>query len=85
MKDFWFIVFIFFLNLPFGYWRAKVRKFSLSWVLAIHVPVLIIIGSRFAFHIPYKFITLPLNVGAFFIAQYLGGKYYLIKSGKENV
>jgi hypothetical protein len=27
------------VNLPFGYWRANVKKFSLHWILAIHIPV----------------------------------------------
>jgi len=74
MRNFWFTVFIFFLNLPFGFWRFKVRKFSFSWVLAIHLPVLIIIGGRFLFNIPYQMSVLPINVGAFFLGQYLGGK-----------
>ncbi len=82
MKDFYFILFILVLNLPFGAWRYRARKFSLSWILAIHVPVLIIIGGRFAFHIPYQLITLPLNVGAFFVGQFLGGK---IRTGKSPV
>ena len=34
------------LNLPFGYWRAGARKFSLRWFLAVHVPVPLVIGLR---------------------------------------
>ena len=74
MKDLLFIIFIFFLNIPFGYWRAHVKKFSFSWVLAIHVPVLIIIAGRIALHIPYNLIILPFNIGSFFLGQFFGGK-----------
>jgi hypothetical protein len=80
MRNIWFVVFILLLNVPFGYWRQRVRKFGLSWVLAIHLPVLIIIASRVLFHMPYQLITLPFNVGAFFLGQLLGGK---IRFGKE--
>ena len=79
MRDLMFILFIFLLNIPFGYWRKGVRKFSFSWVLAIHVPVLIIIAGRLMFHMPYHLVTLPLNIGAFFLGQYLGGKLKPLK------
>jgi hypothetical protein len=74
MKNFWFTVFIFLLNVPFGYWRYRVKKFSFQWILAIHLPVLIIITGRLIFHTPYSWISLPFNVGAFFLGQFLGGK-----------
>lgn len=74
MKIFWFSIFIFILNLPFGYWRQRVRKFSFYWVLSIHVPVLIIIAARLLLHIPYQWVSLPFSVGAFFLGQYVGGK-----------
>jgi len=36
----WTIAFVvFLLNLPFGYWRQNVRKFSFQWFLAVHLPV----------------------------------------------
>ena len=37
---------VFAFNIPFGYWRANVRKFSFQWVLAIHIPVPFIIALR---------------------------------------
>lgn len=29
----------FLVNVPFGYWRAGVRKFSPAWFVAIHAAV----------------------------------------------
>jgi len=62
------------LNLPFGYWRAGVRKLSVSWFVAVHVPVLLAIGLRFASGMGFQWRTLPLYVAAFFGGQWLGGK-----------
>lgn len=70
------IVFIF--NIPFGYWRANVRKFSLQWALSIHVPVPFIIALRFLSGIGFAFITYPILVSAFFTGQFAGGKLYQI-------
>jgi hypothetical protein len=73
MNIFLFSGFIFIGNLAFGWWRCGVRKFSLAWISAIHIPVLIIIGTRLALHMPYKLATIPLTVTAFFLGQYGGG------------
>ena len=27
------------INLPFGFWRAGVRKFTPPWIVAVHGPV----------------------------------------------
>jgi hypothetical protein len=64
---------IFLGNLFFGWWRYGVRKFSLSWIFSIHIPVIIIIASRLAIHMPYNLSTIPLTVTAFFLGQYGGG------------
>ncbi len=65
---------VFILNLPFGYWRANVNKFSLQWILAIHLPVPFIIALRLLSGIGFQFITYPILVGAFFGGQ-VAGKY----------
>ncbi len=64
------------LNLPFGYWRAHVKKFSLQWVLAVHIPVPIVVILRVYSGIGFEFITYPVIVAAFFLGQYLGKKIY---------
>jgi len=73
----------FFLNLPFGYWRGSVRKFSLQWFLAIHIPVPFVILFRFLFHLGFQLYTYPVMVGSFFLGQWIGSfahkKAFLLK------
>jgi hypothetical protein len=73
----------FFLNLPFGYWRANVRKFSLQWVLAIHIPVILVIFGRIFSGLGFAFITYPVLIGSFFLGQFLGGKIHRFILKKE--
>lgn len=63
---------VFVLNIPFGYWRESVRKFSASWVLAIHLPVPLVVLMRIYAGIGFVWYTYPLLVGAFFLGQYIG-------------
>jgi len=67
-------IFVFLLNLPFGYWRANVKKYGLQWILAIHIPVPFIIAARIFSDIGFELYTYPILVGAFFIGQ-IAGKY----------
>ena len=62
------------VNIPFGFWRAGVRKFSPAWFLAVHLPVPIAIGLRFASGLGFRWATLPRFVAAFFGGQWLGAK-----------
>lgn len=62
------------LNLPFGYWRAGLQKFSPQWFVAVHAPVPLAIGLRFAVGLGFRLVTLPLCVAAFFEGQFLGGR-----------
>jgi hypothetical protein len=62
------------LNVPFGFWRAGVRKFSLPWILAVHAPVPLVVGLRLAAGLGWRLSTFPVLVGAFFTGQFLGGK-----------
>lgn len=63
-------------NLPFGYWRANVKKFSLQWVLAVHLPVPFVIALRLLSGLGFQFITYPVLVGAFFGGQILGRYFF---------
>ena len=63
------------LNLPFGYWRANVKKFSLQWVLAIHLPVPLVIAVRLMSGLGFQLITYPILIGAFLGGQ-LAGRYF---------
>jgi len=66
---------IFLLNLPFGYWRGGVRKFSPPWFLAVHVPVPLAIGLRYAAGMGFRLATLPVYVAAFFGGQAAGARW----------
>ena len=63
---------VFLLNIPFGYWRANVRKFSLQWILAIHIPVPVIIALRIFSGLGFAWYTYVFMVGGFFFGQRSG-------------
>ena len=65
---------VFFLNLPFGYWRVRVRRYSAQWILAIHLPVPIVIACRMVSGLGWHLATFPVMIGAFVLGQFLGGK-----------
>jgi len=66
------------LNLPFGFWRAGVEKFSVPWFLAVHIPVLFIIGIRFISGLGWQLMTFPFIIGSYFVGQFFGGKFLLL-------
>jgi len=71
----WFATgFVFLINLPFGLWRARSKRFSRPWFLAVHVPVILAIGFRILMGIRFMLGTVPLFVGAFFLGQSVGGR-----------
>jgi hypothetical protein len=63
---------VFLLNVPFGYWRASVPKFSWRWILAIHLPVPLVIGLRIVSGLGWELLSFPVLVGAFFLGQFCG-------------
>ena len=64
---------VFLINLPFGFWRARTQRFSGPWFLAVHIPVILLVGTRVIAGIRFILTSLPLFVGAFFLGQSLGG------------
>ena len=60
------------LNIPFGYWRANVKKFSLQWILSVHIPVPFIIVLRIFSDIGFTWYSYVFLVSAFFIGQKVG-------------
>jgi TctA family transporter len=66
---------VFMLNLPFGYWRARVRRYSTQWLLAIHLPVPMVIICRLFSGLGWHLATFPVMIGAFFLGQFLGGRF----------
>jgi hypothetical protein len=65
---------VFVVNLPFGFWRAGVRKLSLPWFLAVHAPVPVVVLLRLASGLGFQLATFPVLVGAFFAGQFTGGR-----------
>lgn len=60
------------LNIPFGYWRANVKKFSVQWFLAIHLPVPYVAYLRQHTEFAGTGLTLLCFLVAYFTGQYLG-------------
>jgi len=69
-------IIVFFINIPFGYWRANTRRFSLQWVLSIHLVVPIVIFLRYYMGLGWEFITFPVLIGSFFLGQFIGGRVH---------
>jgi hypothetical protein len=67
---------VFILNVPFGYWRSNVKKFSLQWFVAIHSPVPFIVLLRVWSGIGFAWYTYVFLVGAFFLGQRYGAGVY---------
>lgn len=72
------LFFVFLINIPFGYWRANVKKFSVPWFLSVHLPVPLIAYLRNQYHYSWIVITIALYVGAYFLGQYIGGRTSLL-------
>jgi hypothetical protein len=64
------------VNLPFGYWRANVRKFSAAWFLSVHGPVPAVVLVRIVAGVGFSFLTVPVLFGAFFSGQLLGSRIF---------
>lgn len=64
------------INIPFGYWRANVRKLSLQWILAIHIPVPFIVFMRFYYELGFEPYTYLILVSFYFIGQFAGVKFF---------
>ena len=62
------------VNIPFGMWRAHLKKLSPKWFLSIHLPIPIVIFLRIYSDIGFQLYTYPVLVAAFFLGQYLGVK-----------
>ena len=79
------ILAVFLLNLPFGYWRSTTRKFSLAWVLSIHLPVPGVVALRIYSGLGFQLYTFPLLIGAFFTGQYIGVRMHAWMERRERV
>ncbi|MGB5623069.1 MAG: hypothetical protein WBN65_11300 [Gammaproteobacteria bacterium] len=62
------------VNLPFGYWREGVKKFSPAWFVAVHAAVPVIVVMRMALDIEWRLVNLPFMVAAYFVGQTIGAR-----------
>jgi hypothetical protein len=74
------LVATFLVNLPFGWWRSRLRRFSPAWFLAIHAPVPIVIALRVALGLPFRWVAVPVFVAAYFGGQLVGSRLRLRQS-----
>ena len=58
------------ITLPFGAYRATVRKFSWQWFLAIHLPIPFVILLRLSFGLGWWFV--PFMLASAVTGQLLG-------------
>lgn len=77
------ILFTLFINIPFGYWRANVTRFSFQFFLAIHIPVALIILYRLLSGTGFQIETLFFTVPAFILGQFAGSRIYLSRKVRE--
>ena len=59
------------VNLPLGFWRAGLRKYSWQWFLAIHLSIPVVVAVRIGLGVPLWYIPLVIAVAAG--GQLLGG------------
>ena len=71
------------VNVPFGYWRAGVQRFSRPWFLAVHAPVPMVIVLRLLAGIAWRLANLPVLMGAFFLGQLIGGRFRALVKGQR--
>ena len=74
----------FIINVPFGYWRAGVRRFSPQWFVAVHAAVPMVIALRFALGLPFRWSMFPLFVAAYFGGQFAGSRLRLQRAAQPN-
>ena len=72
------------INLFFGYWRSNTKKLSLQWIMAVHIPVPVAIGLRFAFF-GWSWLLLPAFVGAYTLGQFTGGRLRRLLAKREKI
>ncbi|MEK7773662.1 MAG: hypothetical protein AAB307_04890, partial [Deltaproteobacteria bacterium] len=65
-------------NIPFGYFRAGVKKLSFKWFLYIHLPIPFIFVLRNLAGLGAKFI--PIIAAGAVLGQIMGGRFNKVKA-----
>ena len=72
MNWYFLTIIIFLLNIPFGYWRAKTKKLSVEWFVAIHTAVILVVILRIWGGVGFDWLKLPVYMLFFFLGQAVG-------------
>lgn len=64
----------FIINVPFGFWREGVRKFSAKWFIAVHAAVPVVIALRILAGIEWQVATIAFLVFCYFLGQFTGAR-----------
>jgi len=62
------------INIPFGYWREGVKKFSLQWFVAVHAAVPLVIAMRIMAGLEWQLPRIALFVACYFLGQLVGAR-----------
>ncbi|MGF7185678.1 hypothetical protein GGQ84_001770 [Desulfitispora alkaliphila] len=68
-------VLAFVVNLPMGLWRSSVKRYSLSWFVAIHLSIPLLYKVRIA--LDFNDIIIPFLIITAIFGQFVGGKINL--------
>lgn len=63
------------INIPMGYWRESVRKFSPAWFVAVHLAVPLVVVMRHKSDIGFAWYTYPPMLICYFGGQFIGSRY----------
>ena len=73
---------VFLLNLPFGYWRASVRRLSTQWFLAVFLPAPAIVALRIYSGHDFGLKTYFAVAVSYLLGQFVGGRLRNIIQGR---
>lgn len=62
------------INIPMGYWRESVRKFSPQWFVAVHAAVPLVVLMRHKSEIGFAWYTYPPMILCYFGGQFIGSR-----------
>lgn len=77
----------FLINVPAGYWREGVKKFSVSWFIAVHAAVPLVIMMRVYAGIEWRVPVIAGLVACYFLGQFAGSRLrrrYLHRQAQEH-
>ena len=72
------------INIPFGYWRESVKKFSPFWFIAVHGAVPLVVLMRHKSEIGFAWYTYPPMIICYFGGQFIGARYRRSKAAART-